>query len=1272
MAELTKLTFIQYLCEKKLRELGFEEDKNYISRLERELTNVDVQEIQDYVLNLLKANIKVDTHHSLMYFLLGVSATDPIKEGIDIKIKKQSSFPDIDTDFSVNEREQVIKYFINKYGNDHVAPIGSYGQMKMKMVIRDIARIYDVDIHDTNEVAKNLQDDVDSMSEEEFDIILEKEPGQDGFRNDMYELRRYFERHSAIRDIIFKLKGQLRHLTKHPAGVVATPGLIDESIPLMKHKDELITSWVDGIMRKDLQSSGFIKFDILGLKTLTIVKEILELIISRKAFNKDADFDIEELDYDRHTSLLYEDFSSQLPLDGNTVIYDKFQKADTNGIFQFECIVGDTWVGNSHVKEIYDRFCEDPAKVHKIASINLRQRAKVRQKISAMSKKVATVYRLIVGKNNMCIEATLLHEFYTLHGWKTLGQLLENPDEYVMVDRGKNRYQYYCERLDKVLNNVGVGRACRKCVRVKERICTDQRLTRYKTYRHRYKFVKINSITFIGEKEVFDLGFEDDPSGKKKVHHNYIANGFVVHNSALMRSLLKEIKPTSFADITSATALGRPGPLDMGMHKEYAARKNGKSFDYGSKSIEKCLKESYGILVYQEDVMRLCNMVAGFPLDLTDTVRKNLMKSVRDGDAKDKAAKERVKIHDMFIKGFAKNDLQTKVAESWWQNCISFARYGFNKCLTGDTVLTRCNGNQHTERNVTIKDLYFVYRSKTPVGKKYRRSGYPKIHAMVNGRIKLDKIKNIVFNGPKPVFRIITENNFKIKSTDIHRFLSEFGWKMLKDFSVNDLIAVTFQEYDGYDQKGYSNRVEGKTYTNYIPGFGEEENNPAWIDGRSILKHKNIQKLKQKYKTCQECNKPHNRLEVHHKQRLITFDYDLIKYHDESNLCVLCPSCHKKKHYEQGRAKRYEKGFEITYDKIVSIEYVGIEDTYDIEMYGDEHNFVANGFISHNSHAVAYTVLSYQMMWFKVYYPLEFYVVLFSNSLKEKFANYFAEAMNKGINIVPADINKAKDGFTIHSEENSIMFGIGHIMGVGPAVVNNIMQVQPFESFEDFYEKTSQIKKIPKGAMEALINAHVFDCFGTQNELLEKYFIEIRKDKDWQREVDYEDKKFEHEKFMEAYSLDWRTKLSDDQKAEIKRLEAKLLTKFVQPKINTKRQAWGIITEVIKKTSKNGNEYFYVVLTDSKFNIVKVRIPTYNRRCKKAFLFDRDLGKYKKVVINDVIQVDYVLVGEVETSEYMGRIFVDMYDICCLGSVYEKTLEQKQRLEKYDQMFEEN
>lgn len=1031
---MKKTEYILYLCEKKLKQLNLQDKKEYIDRLDKEIINIDVQSIQDYILTALQNGIKIPQHSSLVYYLLDISESDPIKLGLKLKIKKQSSFPDIDSDFSMEERDKVVQYFIQKYGSDHVAPIGSYGQMKMKMVTRDIARILDINLAETGDVVKNLGDDVDTMTPEDFESTITLEPGQDGFRQDLYDLRQYFAKYPQVREILFTLKGQLRHLTKHPAGVVATPGKIDESIPLMRHKNELITSWVDGIIRKDLQSSGFIKFDILGLKTLTIIKQILELIRNKKHYNKDADFDLESIDKGQLTSLLYEDFSTKLPLDGNDSIYDRFRNTDTNGIFQFECVAGQTWIGNYRIEELYNKFEKDPMSVHKIGCatigkerkrirkrtrrwfLNMKwdiigskkyreplQKRKIRQRIKAMKKQKRMVW-LLALKSGQCILATPLHKFYFrdrrrgyLHGWRKLENL--RVGDKIVIDNERGRSQHYCKHKNIVVEQPRDCDACKKCtVPPKERKCKLRVLNeiRDRVYKRRFALFEIDVIIKDwAEIDVYDIGFDEND------YHNYIANGFLVHNSNLMKSLLKEIKPTSFSDITTATALGRPGPLDMGMHHEYAARKHGKDFDFGSPVIEKCLKESFGILVYQEDVMRLCHMVAGFPLDLTDTVRKNLMKSIRDTDAKDKSAKERQKIKKMFIEGFVENGLTEKVAELWWQNCLSFARYGFNK-----------------------------------------------------------------------------------------------------------------------------------------------------------------------------------------------------------------------------------------------------------------------------SHAVAYTILSYHMMWFKVYYPLEFYVVLFSNSLTDKFSFYFAEAMSKGINIVPADINKANDGFTIHGD-NEIMFGLGHIMGVGPAVVNNIQATRPYESFIQFWDRTAKIKKIGKSAMLALINAHAFDCFGNQNDIYKQYYIECRKEKKWEMDVDFNDRKFEHEKFVESYTIDWRTKLSDKQKEILRSLEAKNLSKLVNPHANMKRYVWGVISEIVEKESKSGNKYYYVYLTDSKFNNVKVRIPLYNRRCKKAFVLDHGTGKYKKVDVEEVLQKNNLLTGDAETSEYMSKIFIDLYEIVCIGNIYEKSVEQKEKLAKYDRMYKE-
>jgi hypothetical protein len=144
--------------------------------------------------------------------------------------------------------------------------------------------------------------------------------------------------------------------------------------------------------------------------------------------------------------------------------------------------------------------------------------------------------------------------------------------------------------------------------------------------------------------------------------------------------------------------------------------------------------------------------------------------------------------------------------------------------------------------------------------------------------------------------------------------------------------------------------------------------------------------------------------------------------------------------------------------------------------------------------------------------------------------------------------------------------------------------------------------------------------------------------------------------------------LSDAQRDIIKSLGAKSLSRLVDPPAHLKRQIWGVVTEVVRKTSKGGNTYYYVFLTDSKFNNVKARVPLYNKRCKKAFILNQNTGKYSKVDVETVIQVNNLFVAQAETSEYMGRIFIDLYDICSIGNIYEKSVQQKERLEKYDKM----
>jgi len=138
-----------------------------------------------------------------------------------------------------------------------------------------------------------------------------------------------------------------------------------------------------------------------------------------------------------------------------------------------------------------------------------------------------------------------------------------------------------------------------------------------------------------------------------------------------MTHFLKELKPTRFEDIVAMVSLYRPGPLDAGMIPEYIARKHGKKkIEYADPRLEPILKETYGIIVYQEQLMKIAQEICGFTMAQADTLRKAVGKKIK------KLLDEQ---RDKFISGAVKNGLSRTKAEYLWEFVEPFARYGFNK-----------------------------------------------------------------------------------------------------------------------------------------------------------------------------------------------------------------------------------------------------------------------------------------------------------------------------------------------------------------------------------------------------------------------------------------------------------------------------------------------------------------------------------------------------------------------------------------------------------------
>ena len=163
----------------------------------------------------------------------------------------------------------------------------------------------------------------------------------------------------------------------------------------------------------------------------------------------------------------------------------------------------------------------------------------------------------------------------------------------------------------------------------------------------------------------------DDKKVFKMISHGDLAGIFQLETSSGMRQVAIEMKPTTLEDLSALIALFRPGPLDTGMIDEFIARKNGKKeIRYLIPQLEPILKDTYGSIVYQEQIMQIAQKLGGFTLGEADLLRKAMGK---------KKPKEMAKYRLKFVNGCKENKLNTQVAEELFDMMVSFAEYCFNK-----------------------------------------------------------------------------------------------------------------------------------------------------------------------------------------------------------------------------------------------------------------------------------------------------------------------------------------------------------------------------------------------------------------------------------------------------------------------------------------------------------------------------------------------------------------------------------------------------------------
>jgi DNA polymerase-3 subunit alpha len=285
--------------------------------------------VSDFIIEGKKMNVFVGPGRgsaagSVVAYCIGITNIDPIKYNLLFERflnPDRKTMPDIDTDFDDEGRQKVLNYVVQKYGKNQVAQIITYGTMAAKMSIKDVARVMDLPLAESNALAKLVPDRPGTSLRRSLKAPLtglksltEEGVGAEDIDN-IKKLRDIYNGDDMRSKVLHEaeiLEGSVRNTGIHASAIIIAPQDLMELIPVASSKDSDL--WLTQIDGNNIESAGVLKMDFLGLKTLSILKTALFLIKQNHGVTIDLD---------------------ALPLDDEET-YKLYQRADTNGTFQFE------------------------------------------------------------------------------------------------------------------------------------------------------------------------------------------------------------------------------------------------------------------------------------------------------------------------------------------------------------------------------------------------------------------------------------------------------------------------------------------------------------------------------------------------------------------------------------------------------------------------------------------------------------------------------------------------------------------------------------------------------------------------------------------------------------------------------------------------------------------------------------------------------------------------------------------------------------------------
>lgn len=286
----------------------------YLERLDYELSVINSMGFTDYYLivwdfirfareeNIIVGPGRGSGAASLAAYTLFITDIDPLKYDLLFERflnKERVSMPDFDIDFCYERRGEVIDYVTRKYGDDHVCQVITFGTLAARAVIRDVARALDVSYAETDRIAKMVPNQLKMT----IDLALELNP-------DLKKLYDEDDTTKRVIDLARGFEGMPRHASTHAAGVIIAGKPVCEIAPLSRNDESIVVQFT----KDDLEYVGLLKFDFLGLRTLTVLQETSRLVEEKTGTGIDFD------------TMTYDD----------PKIYEMISQGETDAVFQLE------------------------------------------------------------------------------------------------------------------------------------------------------------------------------------------------------------------------------------------------------------------------------------------------------------------------------------------------------------------------------------------------------------------------------------------------------------------------------------------------------------------------------------------------------------------------------------------------------------------------------------------------------------------------------------------------------------------------------------------------------------------------------------------------------------------------------------------------------------------------------------------------------------------------------------------------------------------------